>query len=86
MVKIIIYDDKTAPLYQLLNNNNMVDLFKTIQSYREPFNLPKLSYLKQLKHIQEVAFFNDETILNVIKKKGMWWVFYYNDCKILSLL
>ena len=43
-------------------------------------------YLKQLKHIQEVAFFNDEKILNVIKKKGMWWVFYYNDCKILSLL
>ena len=71
MVKIIIYDDKTPPLYQLLNKNNMLDLFKIIQSYREPFKLPKLSYLKELKHIQEVAFFNKESILNVIRDRGM---------------
>ena len=86
MVKIIIYDDKIPPLYQLLNKNNMLDLFKTIQTYRKPFKIPKLSYLKELKNIQEIALFNEESILNVIKDKCMWWIYYYNDCKILCLL
>ena len=50
MVNIIIYDDKVAPLYQLLNNNCMLDLLKTIQSYRNT-SIIKLSYIEELKTI-----------------------------------
>lgn len=85
MVNIIIYDDKVAPLYQLLNNNCMLDLLKTIQSYRNT-SIIKLSYIEELKTIQEVAKLKGESIIDIIRYDLMCYLYYYKDTDILSLL
>ena len=85
MVNIIIYDDKVAPLYQLLNNNTMLDLLKTIQSYRDT-SIIKLSYIDELKSIQDVAKMKGEPIIDIIRNDLMCYLYYYKYTDILSML
>ena len=85
MVNIIIYDDKVAPLYQLLNNNCMLDLLKTIQSYRNT-SIIKLSYIDELKSIQDVAKMKGEPIIDIIRNDLMCYLYYYKYTDILSML
>jgi len=85
MVNIIIYDDKVAPLYQLLNNNTMLDLLKTIQSYRDT-SIIKLSYIDELKDIQNVAKMKGEPIIDIIRNDFMCYLYYYKYTDILSML
>lgn len=86
MVKIIIYDDKIAPLQQLLNNKNLLDLLPTIQTYRIKQTLPKLNYMKELKDLQNIALINNQSFVDYMWELNNGLIFFYKNLELLSLL
>ena len=86
MVKIIIYDEQIAPLYQVLNNKNALDLLNSIQSYSNKPILPKLHYLPELKEKQNLALLSNESFVEYMNNLNSGWIFFYKNLELLYML